>query len=497
MECIDCGKICKNKQGLSIHKSSCINKVNPLCPFCKEKYFNNQSLKRHVEVCKERIRIKQEEEYEEQKQIELQRLEHQKQAELQRLELENQSEVERLKSIINKLKHQNHLDSKVFETKIKCLEKEVEYFKANPLVNNTINVNNGVMNNLIPVTDDLISSAAKKIDPLVHKTFEDMCDVLVGELKYSAVLTDISRKTLEVNIDGKIVTDPQGMNICEKIAGNQAIKDKSQEYKDVYVQKEKDKLNRELEHIRKVESDRKKHQDEISKDKSQKRSQTRSSDILYDSESESEEDRPTDSDKSQKVQDTINTVDTLPAESLESFSKIIVESAHLSNPKMLQKRLPRRFNHKKNQIELPAPKDPLDGIKDKVQRFCERGIGGIRGYLDKFLFGSPESIALCLDDYFDIKKYKFNIDSDKNHSQEKTLLDQSKIEIIIRSAFLLNCPGLQISDSVCKALEKSNKQMKEALDQFKANLRWARNEIDDEVQHSFMKRVMNLLSEDY
>jgi hypothetical protein len=432
MDCPNCKKQYKSKGGLTRHIKSC---KNPICDFCESSFFDNRNLKRHLLICKQKKQI----------------------------ESEKKEEAQSLKEKISSLEH-------------KILENENKFLKTLPVQQVQVNNNVIINNNLVAFTDDMITQATKKINPLIHKTFDDMCNVLLEEFKHSAVLVDIARKTLEVNIDGKVLVDPEGFTICDKIAKHQAIKEKNKEYKQIYCQKEidrQDQLLNAINHNKRLEQKRKekiKHKEEKAQARYRRNLIREKDSNLYDY--SSDEDSVSSSSESENEIQISNIPD-----SGEDYTKIIIESEKLINVKHLQRRLPKRFRHKSHINSTNTSQDILEGLNKVIERFYDLGLTG-------FLFYTPEKIAKCLDSHFSLVSNNFEVVGDDNLVYTFT---RERLEIIIRMAFEKICPGLEVVESVLKSFESVG--VIEEVKQLKINLRWARDE--DETDSSFMDRVMN------
>ena len=90
--CSKCGKICKDKRGLTLHMKACEGILNPSCEFCKKTFANPYSLSIHMSRCSEgKKSIK---EKDETIKTELQQL----QDKLKEVELKHQKELTDLKT---------------------------------------------------------------------------------------------------------------------------------------------------------------------------------------------------------------------------------------------------------------------------------------------------------------------------------------------------------------------------------------------------------------
>ena len=514
MLCNNCGKECKNKGSLANHIKACTGKP-PSCTYCKLEFFNQQSLKRHISNCKEYLKHREIEEstklINEQNKHEIERIIQEKQNEINRINQEKQDEISKLKTLVLKLETDKQIETTKLLTRNECLTKENQDLKTlnfnlsnKPSIqnNNTI-VNNGIMtSNLVPLTDELIKDTVKKLDPLKHKNLDSMCSVLMEGIGPSGVLKDSSRQVLELNIEGKIIKDPKGKLLCNKIAKHPSIIEKKEEYTALYCKMGNDHLNRmaktaaendkreeEKTQQKKIAEDKKRRDDYKQKVKERNKEDNE----LYDNsedekEEKKQEDRPI--HKQERIKDQIYEVEQEqePANFDPNYQEILCNFTNLSNPLVLQKHLPKNFPLKNNPREAPVIVDPLEGIIEKVKKFCDRGIGGPRGFLNDFLFSTPEGIASCLDEYFDIKKLNFKVIGDNKQSFELT---KEKIEIIIRTAFEHNCPGLNIPEVILKSMQKIvDKREKESLERFRVNLKWARRE---DLDTSFMDEIMKHL----
>ena len=85
--CNKCGKICKDKRGLTLHMKACEGILNPCCEFCKKMFANPYSLSIHMSRCSEGKKTVKEKD--EAVKTELQQL----QEKLKELELKHQQEI--------------------------------------------------------------------------------------------------------------------------------------------------------------------------------------------------------------------------------------------------------------------------------------------------------------------------------------------------------------------------------------------------------------------
>ena len=55
--CDKCGKICKDKRGLSLHLKSCEGLISLTCEFCNKSFANSYNLHMHLSRCNENKKV--------------------------------------------------------------------------------------------------------------------------------------------------------------------------------------------------------------------------------------------------------------------------------------------------------------------------------------------------------------------------------------------------------------------------------------------------------
>jgi hypothetical protein len=234
--CGYCNKTFSSKSSLNLHIKSVCNKQDNilLCLYCSLSFSRKYVLDKHLNVCpkkneytlnQEILRLKEEQ---------------------QKIHEEHTTQINKLKEDYQKLQEEYtkyRSNSSIMYQSVKEqnieLNKRIEYYKGRiktfqdkdklesskpvPIVNNINTTHNTINNNLYiqnlePITDELIRETGKKVGmmdlkegaPGIMRKFHPV-------LKDKIICTDASRNSLLYNYNGKLKRDTRGRMISDKI----------------------------------------------------------------------------------------------------------------------------------------------------------------------------------------------------------------------------------------------------------------------------------------
>jgi hypothetical protein len=347
MNCEYCNKELKTKAGLTTHMKFC-KLGSSVCEYCEKDFLLSANKKRHIDS---KTCVKYIEHLEKESKNQTLKISRQ-----EKMIVESKQKKENFKETLS----QKDSQIKELQTRVEYLQSQCDQLLAttSTLAKKTGNVINKQQitqvnsnnNTLMPLTDDLIKKAVSQIDVHVHKSIDSMCDAFVKGIIETAWITDSSRNTLEVNLDGTIIKDYRGKKICEKIAGNEAMKLKRQEYIDTYSEKVNDYIADIKNTIHKAnlerEKEKKKEQKKQRQGQREYRRQLKSAEeCLYDSSSDSS---PETEEQEEPVTGEGLRGCKASTEDFEQCGKIMVDATKLTRKDDLETKIPKRFNTKSN-----------------------------------------------------------------------------------------------------------------------------------------------------
>lgn len=197
------------------------------CEYCEKKFTQKIGLQRHLMSCKNIESIKLKGQYEEKLQEQEKKYEEKLKKYEERIETERQISEQKLQFLQEKYEykiatllesHDKQIDTHT-ESRDKLYDIAVMGVKKSTTTNNN---NNKIYNDFKPITQESISEFANNltIEDIEQGTRGYARFLVEGPLKDNIACSDYARKIIKYKqIDGRILTDPEGVSILKLIGG--------------------------------------------------------------------------------------------------------------------------------------------------------------------------------------------------------------------------------------------------------------------------------------